>query len=192
MMLSDEPFHTFKITVSSEETDDLEDGPLEVTLQFTYTPTYPDEAPEYQVIPDESLQESHLESLKQILEQQIEENLGMAMVFALVSATQEFLNDMIDNLKKEKEEELEREEEIKRLAEEERDKILKGTPVTIESFLSWKEQFDQEMAELKSKSQQNEGGNKKLTGDRVEVDESLFQEIDDLDLDAELDLADDS
>lgn len=42
------------------------------------------------------------------------------MVFALVSATQEFLNDMIDNLKKEKEEELEREEEVKRIAEEER------------------------------------------------------------------------
>lgn len=52
-------------------------GPLEVTLQFTYTPTYPDEAPEYQVIPDESLQESHLENLKQILEQQVNKHIQL-------------------------------------------------------------------------------------------------------------------
>lgn len=210
-VLSEEPFHTFRIIVSSEETDDEENGPLQVTLQFTYTSTYPDAAPEYQVIPDEALEESNVETLNQLLEEQIEENLGMAMVFALVSATQEFLNQMIDDLKKEKKQQLEREEEAKRLAEEERDKLLKGTPVTIESFLSWKEEFDREIAELKNKKQQQEGSNKKLTGkelfmtdknldtsdmdlldesDKVEVDESLFQEIDDLDLDEELDVED--
>ena len=46
-------------------------GRLQVTLQFTYTASYPDEAPEYQVIPDESLQESHVEKLKELLEEQV-------------------------------------------------------------------------------------------------------------------------
>lgn len=52
------------------------------------------------------------------------------MVFALVSATQEFLNQMIDDLKKEKKQQLEREEEAKRLAEEERVGYFEISPLT--------------------------------------------------------------
>lgn len=214
-VLSTEPFHSFKILVSSEEsTDETEDngGRLQVTLQFTYTASYPDEAPVYQVIPDESLQDSHVERLKELLEEQIEENMGMAMVFALVSASQEFLNERVDDIKKEKEKQLEKEEEEKRKAEEERDQLLKGTPVTIETFLTWKEKFDKEMAEMTKKNHQQEGPTKRLTGkelfmsdnaldtsdmdlldesDKVQVDESLFQDMGDLDLEEELDLEDD-
>ena len=72
--------------------------------------------------------------------------------------------------------------------------------MTVESFLKWKAAFDKEMAELKrSKAEKAE---KKLTGkqlferdenlyqsdlqllneEAIEVDESLFQNLDDLDL----------
>lgn len=47
------------------------------------------------------------------------------MVFALVSASQEFLNERVDDIKKEKEKQLEKEEEEKRKAEEERVSIVK-------------------------------------------------------------------
>ena len=71
----------------------------------------------------------------------------------------------------------------------------------MESFLKWKASFDKEMKELKKTNQ--ETSNKKPTGkqlferdenlftsdlqyineDQVEVDESLFQDLDELDLD---------
>ncbi|MEE6509141.1 hypothetical protein FKM82_024544 [Ascaphus truei] len=85
--------------------------------------------------------------------------------------------------------------------------LFHGTPVTIESFLSWKAQFDAELAEMRRKRQKEEeqSGKDKLTGKQlfetdhnldtsdiqfleeagnsVEVDESLFQDMDDLELD---------
>ena len=80
-------------------------------------------------------------------------------------------------------------------------KRFEGTKVTVESFLKWKAAFDKEMLELKrSKAEKSD---KKLTGkqqferdenlyesdlqmlneEAIEVDESLFQNLDDLDLD---------
>lgn len=73
--------------------------------------------------------------------------------------------------------------------------------MTVETFLKWKAGFDKEMKELKKNNQDT--ANKKPTGkqlferdenlftsdlqfaneeDAVEVDESLFQDLDDLDL----------
>lgn len=80
-------------------------------------------------------------------------------------------------------------------------KRFEGTKVTVESFLKWKTAFDKEMNELKK--QNLDTTNKKTTGkqlferdeslftsdlqymteEQVEVDESLFQDLDDLDLD---------
>ena len=87
-------------------------------------------------------------------------------------------------------------------------KKFEGTRVTIETFLAWKNKFDAEMAELKrQRGQQKDGQNTKLTGkelfmkdntlddsdvkffeeegDAVTVDESLFEDMEDLDLDDE-------
>ena len=49
----------------------------------------------------------------------IEENLGMAMIFAIVSAAQEFLNERIDDIKAAREERKNRAEEEKKKEEEE-------------------------------------------------------------------------
>ncbi|XP_052474244.1 RWD domain-containing protein 1 isoform X2 [Carassius gibelio] len=139
-----------------------------------------------------------------LLKEQAEENLGMVMIFTLVTAVQEKLNEIIDQIKSRREEEKQRKE---REAEEAEKRAFQGTVVTIENFLSWKAKFEQEMAELKKKGQKEEeqSGKVKLTGKQlfetdhnldtsdiqfledsgnsVEVDESLFQDMDDLDLD---------
>ena len=132
-----------------------------------------------------------------------EENLGMAMVFTIVSAGIEWLGETNDRLKREAEEERRK---LKELEEEEERKKLEGTKVTIESFLAWKAEFDAEMAvHRKEKEAAKKDKNKKSgrelfmtdknliesdikflaeTGDEaVTVDESLFEDLDDLDLD---------
>ena len=97
-------------------------------------------------------------------------------------------------------------------AEELENKKCHGTPVTVDNFLSWKASFDAEMAALKqiqNKEKERDEKDKKMTGrelfmtdkslidsdlkfleegggEVVRVDESLFQDLDDLDLDGEL------
>ena len=123
------------------------------------------------------------------------------MVFSIVSAANDWLNNEWDAELKRLDEE--RERKIFEAEEAERNKCH-GTAVTVENFLSWKAAFDKEMAALK-KSEREDAG-KKLTGrelfltdksliesdlkfleesggEAVRVDESLFQDLDDLELD---------
>ncbi|KAG9342756.1 hypothetical protein JZ751_015618 [Albula glossodonta] len=158
---------------------------VETTLKFTYVEKYPDETPLYEIFSQENLEDSDAEDILTLLKQQAEENLGMVMIFTLVTAVQEKLNEIVDQIKNRREEEKRRKEK----EAEEAEKVLKafqGTVVTIENFLSWKAKFEQEMVELRRKRQKEEeqSGKTKLTAaNSVEVDESLFQDMDDLDLD---------
>ncbi|XP_070568312.1 RWD domain-containing protein 1-like [Ptychodera flava] len=209
-VLSTEP-HCFEIRLKSDNADeDDEDTVVQATLQVTYTPTYPDESPDIEVTFSSNLDDEDLTSLLNLCQEQAEENLGMVMVFTIVSAVQEKLNEKVDLLKKQILEEEERAEEAKKAKEEaEMAKKFVGTPVTIETFLAWKSKFDQEKTSSRKNLDSNEDS-KKLTGrqlfeedntlddsevalldegDNIVVDESLFQELDDLDLDDELDEA---
>ena len=83
----------------------------------------------------------------------------MPMVFTLVSAAQERLEEIVEEVKQE---EVRKEEERKaeeKMAEEAK---YKGTVVTHESFKAWKEKFLQELKE--SESQKNSSQAQKLTG----------------------------
>ncbi|XP_061571540.1 RWD domain-containing protein 1 [Cololabis saira] len=200
-VLSEEPT-SFTITVTS---DAGEDGEIvEALLKFTYVEKYPDESPLWEIQSQENLEEQDMEEVLVLLQQQAEENLGMVMIFTLVTAVQEKLNEIVDVMKTRREEEARRKEkEI-----EEAEKVaFQGTVVTIENFLAWKATFVSEMAEARRKKQKEEveAGKGKLTGkqlfetdhnldtsdiqfledagNNVEVDESLFQDIEDLDLD---------
>ena len=83
----------------------------------------------------------------------------MAMVFTLVSAAQEKLNEFMDKSKNRKEEEkLQKERE----AEEAERKRFTGTPVTLETFVAWRTAFEQEMMQSKKTKEGNFKG--KLTG----------------------------
>ncbi|CAH2252094.1 RWD domain-containing 1 [Pelobates cultripes] len=195
---------SFSITVKSEAGDDEEN--VQVSLKFVYVESYPDEAPLYEIVSQENLEDSDASSILTLLEEQAQENLGMVMIFTLVSAVQEKLNEIVDQIKTRIEEEKVQKEKEAEEAEKTR---FHGTPVTIENFLSWKAKFEADLAEIRRKRQKEEeqSGKNKLTGKQlfetdhnldtsdidfleeagnsVEVDESLFQDLDDLELDDE-------
>uniref|UniRef100_A0A8D0BUG4 RWD domain-containing protein 1 n=1 Tax=Salvator merianae TaxID=96440 RepID=A0A8D0BUG4_SALMN len=199
-VLSENPT-SFTITVTSEAGQDNET--VQATLKFTYAENYPDEVPVYELLSQENLEDNDIRDILKLLQEQTEENLGMVMIFTLVSAVQEKLNEIVDQIQTRREEEKKQKEK----EAEEAEKSFHGTPVTIENFLSWKAKFDAELLEIKRKrmKEEEQSGKNKLTGKQlferdhnldtsdiqfleeagnsVEVDESLFQEMDDLELD---------
>ncbi|XP_018419281.1 PREDICTED: RWD domain-containing protein 1 isoform X1 [Nanorana parkeri] len=195
---------SFSITVSSEAEEEEENVVL--SLKFTYVERYPDEAPLYEILSQENIEDRDASVVLGLLHEQAQENLGMVMIFTLVSAVQDKLNEIVDQIKTRREED---KVKMEKEAEEAEKVRFHGTPVTIENFLSWKAKFDVELIELRRRKQKEEeqSGKSKLTGKQlfetdhnldtsdikfleeagnsVEVDESLFQDLDDLELDDE-------
>lgn len=179
-----------------------------LTLNFEIVEKYPEVGPLIEIEElGESLNESDRIELNELIEKEIANNLGMVMAFVLISNVNEWLQRKCENFEQRKIEEQERK---KREAEEAELRRFEGTRVTIETFMAWKRKFDAEMAELERQKQKDEGSNKKFTGrelfekdktmiesdlkfltedddvcldtDDVKVDESLFQALDDVDL----------
>lgn len=125
------------------------------------------------------------------------------MIFSLVSSAQEWLNLRFDDSKRQQEE---YEERKKLELEEVERKKFEGTRVTVETFLKWRTEFEQDMGIAAKREKSTASG--KLTGrelflrdntlnesdikflleagdsiENVKIDESLFQNIDDLELD---------
>ncbi|XP_076302721.1 RWD domain-containing protein 1-like [Lasioglossum baleicum] len=197
-IVATEPFYIFVIPIKTEEYEPGTGNGLSCSLEFTYTEKYPDEPLLISIEDHENFEDGSHENLKKHLTEQMDENLGMVMVFTLVSAAQEWLNVQWDKIKLLREEnaaiKLKEEEEAER-------KKFEGTRVTVETFLSWKEKFDDEMGYTKKREMAEREG-KKLTGkelfmtdktldqsdleflndDSVKVDESLFQYLGDLDI----------
>ncbi|XP_063982462.1 RWD domain-containing protein 1 isoform X1 [Diachasmimorpha longicaudata] len=199
-ILETEPHYKFILPIKSEEYEsDSEDG-LACQLEFTYTPKYPEEPLLIKIENPENFESFNEQQLIDHLMEQMHENLGMVMVFTLVSAAQEWLNVQWDNIKLQRTEKAAR----KLIEEEEAErKRFEGTRVTVETFMNWKKKFDEEMGHTRRRELALLQG-KKLTGrelfmtdntlnqsdlkflddgDAVKVDESLFQNLDDLDLD---------
>ncbi|XP_075215964.1 RWD domain-containing protein 1 [Lycorma delicatula] len=203
-IVTTEPTFIFIIPVKSDDYDEDNEVGLLARLKFEYTPKYPEETPLLDFDSAEGLDDSQQEALLSFLKSQAEENIGMVMIFTLVSAAQEWLNNLNDETRR-----VQEEMEEKRIKDEEEAerKRFEGTRVTVESFLAWKKAFDIEMGYNREKEKDEKS--KKLTGrelflrdkslnesdlkfleeggDSVKVDESLFDE----DLD-ELDLADEN
>ncbi|KAH8332524.1 hypothetical protein KR074_004734 [Drosophila pseudoananassae] len=203
-VLATEPFHKFQIPIATEEYNAEEnDNGLACKLIFTYTETYPDGAPLVEIEEPENFEDTFEERLLEHLRQTIEENLGMEMVFSLVSSAQEWLNERWDEHKNQQEEQ--RVKKLKEVEEEERKKF-EGTRVTVETFMKWKIDFE-ESTGIAAKREKN-NSSKKLTGrelfmcdntlndsdikflleageniEKVKIDETLFQDIGELDLD---------
>ncbi|XP_055946011.1 RWD domain-containing protein 1-like [Argiope bruennichi] len=199
-IISDDPEYSFTMDIKTENATDDPEEYAAISLKFTYVPTYPDEAPIVEVADLENLSDQDIEDLMEFLQNIIQENLGMVMVYTLVSEASEWLSKRLVTTisEKKKAEEL----RIQKAEEEERTRF-EGVRVTVESFMTWKAKFDQEMAELKKLQAKEEVASKKLTGrelfekdktlvdsdlkflqdeGEVKVDESLFQELDDLEL----------
>uniref|UniRef100_A0A1B6G4M2 RWD domain-containing protein n=1 Tax=Cuerna arida TaxID=1464854 RepID=A0A1B6G4M2_9HEMI len=202
-ILTYEPYHVFLIPVKSDDFDEDTEAGIMCTLKFEYTPKYPDEPPIIEIESTQRLDEEDEQILREHLEEQCNENIGMVMIFTLVSAAQEWLNSQSDMRRKTAE--MAEEKRIKDEEEAER-KRFEGTRVTVETFLAWKKAFDIEFG-LNNKKVLEEK-NKKLTGKElflrdkslnesdlkfleveggevVKVDESLFQDLDELDIEDE-------
>uniref|UniRef100_A0A023F8B3 RWD domain-containing protein n=1 Tax=Triatoma infestans TaxID=30076 RepID=A0A023F8B3_TRIIF len=207
-ILTSIPYHAFAIPIKS---DDYEEGVsgIRCRLRFDYTSLYPEEVPIIDIEDVENLELEDMEELKGHLLQQAQENIGTVMIFTLVSAAQEWINLKSDDVRIQK---IKHDEEKKLREEEEERKKFEGTRVTVESFLTWKQAFDLEMGQLLKKDKDDK--NKKLTGrelfmqdkslnesdlkfleeggEYVKVDESLFQDLDDLGLDDDELISDES
>jgi len=198
--LGDSP-HCFTIPVKTEDYDEDEGEGRLVLFKFTFTEKYPSEEPLLEVEESENIDDEHLDELVAHLKEQLTENLGMPVVFTIVTAAIEWLNDKNDQIKADIDAAAKKKRDLE---EEEERKKLEGTKVTIESFLSWKAEFDEER--LGKKADVIKGS--KLTGRElfmtdkslndsdikfleasgdtaVTVDESLFEDLEDLDLDEE-------
>lgn len=111
------------------------------------------------------------EKVKEALSQSVEENLGMEMIFSLVGCTQELLNILFDQIKIDREEQLEKkkqeQEEIER-------KKFEGTRVSVETFMKWRNEFELEMGIAEKRAKENEIS-RKLTGRELFLkDQSLL------------------
>ncbi|KAA8541710.1 hypothetical protein F0562_022862 [Nyssa sinensis] len=131
----------FQITLSpqDDEADESTLPPVQLALIFSHTENYPDEPPLLSVKSLRGIQAADLKILKEKLEQEASENLGMAMVYTLVTWAKEWLCERfaqdagVDDTK---EEEAAKDEII----------IPHGEPVTIDTFLAWRERFEAELA----------------------------------------------
>ncbi|PWA82338.1 RWD domain-containing protein 1 [Artemisia annua] len=85
------------------------------------------------------IQASDIKDLKEKLEQEASENLGMAMIYTLVTLVNEwFAERFAADISNDNNQE----------AAEDKDEITEphGEPVTVETFLAWRERFEAEMA----------------------------------------------
>lgn len=212
-ILQDSPRHVFCMRVASQDPEDHDqkienDAPSKVgcTVQFTYTATYPDEPPLMELTSTDGLEDEQVDMIQSFLTEEANNNLGMVMVFTIISALQEKLTVLMEEMKQQAEE---RRLQTAKEEEEAAQKKFEGTRVTIESFMAWKAKFDAERNERKHLEKDNNQLLKKPSGkelfmtdatlndsdinflqdegENVEVDESLFEDMDDLDLDEDLD-----
>ncbi|XP_048636946.1 RWD domain-containing protein 1-like isoform X3 [Brassica napus] len=143
----------FQITVTPQD-DDLEESSIPPE-------NYPDEVPLLDVKSIRGIHVSDLTILKEKLEQEAAENLGMAMMYTLVSSAKDWLSEHYgqDDGDDYAEEETAKEDEVI---------IPHGEPVTLETFVAWRERYEAELAleraKLMPESALTAPKEKKLTG----------------------------
>lgn len=153
----------YQITISPQD-DDIEDSfslPVQLGLIFSHTEKYPDEPPLLNVTSIRGIGTEDLRTLKAKLEEEATENLGMAMVYTLVTSAKEWLSGRFGQ-----------DAANDGTAEEEaaKDEVIvpHGEPVTVETFLAWRERFEAELALQRAKlmpdSALSAPKEKKLTG----------------------------
>jgi hypothetical protein len=189
--------------------DGDESEPPTILLQVKYPEDYPEGPPLLDLLPIPNAPVHSLfsvasdrESLLDGLKDTVEENMGMAMIFTLYSTLKENAEQLIA----ERQAAVRHEHEQKLLAaEREENKKFHGTPVTTETFKSWREVFRKEMEALRIKQvEEDEAADKKrnrgkdivvqLTGkqlwerglagkveeDDFEGDDGLVEDVEDL------------
>ncbi|KAK4224599.1 RWD domain-containing protein [Podospora fimiseda] len=144
--------------------DDKNEPPV-MLLTVRYPEEYPDKAPLLELsAPQNVTPHPYLniaedkEQLLQGLESTIEENLGIAMVFTLVSTLKEAAEQLVADRK---EIEAKVHEEVVLAAEREENKKFQGTPVTVETFKKWRDDFFKEMEEERLREEEEKAAEMK-------------------------------
>ncbi|KAL3320268.1 RWD domain-containing protein 1 [Cichlidogyrus casuarinus] len=180
---------------------------MKCTLRLSYTDKYPEEKPHFTISNDLNINDAQIEQIEQIFSTTADSLLGSMMVYDIISVIQEYLNTEADSCHARVVEEAEA-ERLKREKEEEAK--FHGTKVTVESFNQWHKIFLEEQKSKRSAEEILEDAasaeaSKKLTGrdlflrdsrfdesemdffkdggEVVEIDEKLFADVGDLDLD---------
>merc|ERR1711914_32469 len=162
----EQPLLIFAIDLASE----TEENQLSVRLQISMPETYPEIAPECDVLEySDSLDPADCVNIEKFIRETCEDQLGEIMCFTIISGVQDQLNDLVDEIERRK---LEAEEKRK---QKELEAAMKGR-------LTGKQQFLQKKAG-------DEISSEVLVANQVQVDESLFDDEDLEDLD-ELDIPD--
>ncbi|XP_022150408.1 RWD domain-containing protein 1 [Momordica charantia] len=131
----------FQITLSpqDDEADEPTTYPVQLALIFSHTEKYPDEPPLLNVKSLRGIPGEDLKILREKLQQEASENLGMAMVYTLVTSSKDWLSERFgqdSNLESAEAEERAKDDVI----------VPHGEPVTLDTFLAWRERFEAEMA----------------------------------------------
>ncbi|XP_023761886.1 uncharacterized protein LOC111910303 isoform X2 [Lactuca sativa] len=128
-----------KLSLQDDETNESSTSPVQLGLIFSHTEKYPDEIPLLNLKSIKGIPASDLKVLKEKLEQEASENLGMAMIYTLVTSAKEWFTERFDqdtdndNIKEE-------------TANKDEIIVPRGEPVTVETFLAWREKFEAEAA----------------------------------------------
>jgi hypothetical protein len=196
---------SFTIMLESE----TDENQLQVELRLQLPEEYPNAVLECDVLDFENLDPEDCVGIEKFIRETCQDELGEQICFTVISGVQDYLNDLVDTMEKRKIEEAQRKKAEEEAAAR---KKFEGTRVTVESFLVWKENFDAELESLKTAAQKKAEAEMKgrMTGkqlfltkiaggdeevklaiaNQVHVDESLFDDLGDLDLDEELDIPD--
>ncbi|VDN01640.1 unnamed protein product [Thelazia callipaeda] len=148
-IVSDEyPNIAVKISLCSHERKETPHA-FQVTLSLWLSVDYPDAIPKIEVTGIESkFSDERIGKVQKMLTNVAIENLGMPMIFTIVSALQDEIGHLIEELKAE---EIEAEQLAIQKKEAQEQKKFEGTRVTPEVFLAWKINFDTEMQAIKKK-----------------------------------------
>ncbi|CZS90731.1 hypothetical protein WAI453_003994 [Rhynchosporium graminicola] len=166
----------FRISVLLDITNDDDDDsePPTVTLQVKYPEDYPEEPPVLDLLTPQNAPThtyfnvaSDKDILLDGLKETIEENMGMAMIFTIYST----LKDNAEQLVAERQAAARAVHEEKlMILEQEENKKFHGTPVTPETFTSWRKDFRKEMEEQRLREEEaDEAAEKKKNRGRDAV-----------------------
>uniref|UniRef100_A0A0N5AL60 RWD domain-containing protein n=1 Tax=Syphacia muris TaxID=451379 RepID=A0A0N5AL60_9BILA len=192
------------VNLTSHLDENIRDESCVFTLKLSIglPPDYPEVLPILELIGlDELFTEKRINEVLKELHDVANDSLGMPMVFTVISTLQDNIGFLVEDLKNEREvQKLKKQDEEEELAK----KKFEGCPVTPETFREWKLHFDVEIeARIEKERKAREATlSGKLTGRQlflrdtslnlsdfavmeaaanVEIDESLFDEVSDLD-----------
>ncbi|KAG6517452.1 hypothetical protein ZIOFF_020844 [Zingiber officinale] len=124
--------------VQDNDLDESNTTPVKMALIFSHTENYPDQPPLLNLKSIKGIKPEDPTILREKLLNEASENLGMAMIYTLVTSAKEWLSDKYRNDAAADNDE----------NDASKDEIIvpHGEPVTLDSFVAWRERYEAELA----------------------------------------------